>query len=43
MIHARIQLFSSGGDGGGGGGGGVQVHLAYKNSSDIQFVKVGHR
>ena len=27
MIHARIQEFSS-------GGGGVQVHLAYKKSSD---------
>ena len=33
MIHARIQEFSSG-----GGGGGVQVHLAYKNSSDSGFI-----
>ena len=32
MIHARIQEFSSG-----GGGGGVQVHLAYKKSSDNVF------
>ena len=32
MIHARIQEFSSG-----GGGGVVQVHLAYKKSSDNVF------
>ena len=31
MIHVRIQEFSS------GGGGGVQVHLAYKKSSDNIF------
>ena len=31
MIHARIQEFSS------GGGVGVQVHLAYKKSSDNVF------
>ena len=32
MIHARIQEFSS------GGGVGVQVHLAYKKSSDNVFL-----
>ena len=32
MIHARIQEYSSGGR-----GGGVQVHLAYKKSSDNFF------
>ena len=34
MIHARIQEYSSGGR----GGGGVQVHLAYKKSSDNFFL-----
>ena len=34
MIHARIQEFPSGG----GGGGGVQVHLAYKKSSENVFI-----
>ena len=45
MIHAWIQEFLSGGGGGGGGGvggggggGGVQVHLAYKKSSDNVFI-----
>ena len=37
MIHARIQEYSSGGKGGGGLGGEVQVHLAYKKSSDNVF------
>ena len=40
MIHARIQEFPSGG---GGGGGGVQVHLAYKKSSDNVFLNLFHR
>ena len=43
MIHARIQEFSSGGGGGRGWVGGVQVHLAYKKSSDNVFLFLFYR